>query len=63
MQREVIQLQKDLDKSEDDLKALQSVGQMIGEVLKRLDDERCMISFLFFIKSTIINFVFKNSHC
>lgn len=43
MQREVIQLQKDLDKSEDDLKALQSVGQMIGEVLKRLDDERFIV--------------------
>jgi 26S proteasome regulatory subunit T4 len=29
------------DKSEDDIKALQSVGQVIGEVLKQLDDERC----------------------
>jgi 26S proteasome regulatory subunit T4 len=33
---------KDHDKSEDDLKALQSVGQIIGEVLKQLDEERCM---------------------
>jgi 26S proteasome regulatory subunit T4 len=31
----------DYDKSEDDLKALQSVGQIIGEVLRQLDDERC----------------------
>lgn len=35
------QLKKDYEKSEDDLKALQSVGQIIGEVLKQLDDDRC----------------------
>ncbi len=29
------------DKTEDDLKALQSVGQIIGEVLRQLGDERC----------------------
>lgn len=34
-------LKRDYEKSEDDLKALQSVGQIIGEVLKQLDDERC----------------------
>lgn len=34
-------LEKDFDKSEDDIKALQSVGQIVGEVLKQLDDERC----------------------
>ena len=34
-------LEKDFDKSENDLKALQSVGQIIGEVLKQLDEERC----------------------
>lgn len=32
---------KEYDKTEDDLKALQSVGQIIGEVLKQLDEERC----------------------
>jgi 26S proteasome regulatory subunit T4 len=32
---------KDFDKTEDDLKALQSVGQIIGEVLRELDSERC----------------------
>jgi 26S proteasome regulatory subunit T4 len=36
------QLKKDYEKTEDDLKALQSVGQIIGEVLRQLDDERCM---------------------
>jgi 26S proteasome regulatory subunit T4 len=33
--------QKDYGVSEDNIKALQSVGQIIGEVLKQLDDERC----------------------
>jgi len=33
----------DFDKSEDDLKALQSVGQIMGEVLKELDDERFIV--------------------
>jgi len=34
------QLQKDYDKSEDDLKALQSVGQIVGEVLKQLTEDK-----------------------
>lgn len=34
-------LQRDYDTSEDNIKALQSVGQIIGEVLKQLDEERC----------------------
>ncbi len=37
-------LQKDFDTTEDNIKALQSVGQIIGEVLKQLDEERCEIS-------------------
>ncbi|GAA5850548.1 hypothetical protein JCM3766R1_002220 [Sporobolomyces carnicolor] len=36
-------LEKDFDKSEDDIKALQSVGQIVGEVLKQLDDERFIV--------------------
>ena len=32
---------KEFDKTEDDLKSLQSVGQIIGEVLRPLDNERC----------------------
>mmetsp|Transcript_31356 Transcript_31356/g.43503 ORF Transcript_31356/g.43503 Transcript_31356/m.43503 type:complete len:397 (+) Transcript_31356:123-1313(+) len=36
-------LKKDFDKTEDDLKALQSVGQIIGEVLRQLDDERFIV--------------------
>jgi 26S proteasome regulatory subunit T4 len=34
-------LEKNFDKTEDDIKALQSVGQIIGELLKQLDEERC----------------------
>ena len=34
-------LQKEFDHTEDNIKALQSVGQIIGEVLKQLDEERC----------------------
>lgn len=39
---EIKGLQKDFDHTEDNIKALQSVGQIIGEVLKQLDAERCM---------------------
>jgi len=35
-------LQREFETTEDNIKALQSVGQIIGEVLKQLDDERCM---------------------
>lgn len=34
-------LTKQYDKSENDLKALQSVGQIVGEVLKQLTEEKC----------------------
>ena len=36
-------MEKSYQKSEDDLKALQSVGQIIGELLRPLDEERCTI--------------------
>ena len=38
---EIKGLQREFDVSEDNIKALQSVGQIIGEVLKQLDEERC----------------------
>jgi 26S proteasome regulatory subunit T4 len=41
LRQEIKGLQKDFDHTEDNIKALQSVGQIIGEVLKQLDDERC----------------------
>lgn len=34
-------LDRQFNKSEDDIKALQSVGQIIGSVLKQLDEDRC----------------------
>lgn len=37
-------LQREFEISEDNIKALQSVGQIIGEVLKQLDEERCKLS-------------------
>lgn len=42
---------KEYAKTEDDLKSLQSVGQIIGEVLRPLDNERCKypLSWLIFI--------------
>lgn len=36
-------LVKKYDKTEDDIKSLQSVGQIIGEVLKQLDSERFIV--------------------
>jgi 26S proteasome regulatory subunit T4 len=36
-------LERKYDKSEDDLKAVQNVGQIIGEVLKKLDEERFIV--------------------
>ncbi|KAL5492119.1 RPT4 [Sanghuangporus weigelae] len=36
-------LEKDFGKTEDDIKAVQSVGQIIGEVMKQLDDERFIV--------------------
>ncbi|TMW56626.1 hypothetical protein Poli38472_006636 [Pythium oligandrum] len=36
-------LVKEYNKTEDDLKALQSVGQIIGEVLRQLDDDRFIV--------------------
>merc|ERR1719502_1612319 len=43
MREETKTLKKDYDKTEDDLKALQSVGQIIGEVLRQLDEERFIV--------------------
>lgn len=37
-------LEKEFNVTEENIKALQSVGQIIGEVLKQLDEERCRFS-------------------
>ncbi|KAJ2798757.1 26S proteasome subunit rpt4 [Coemansia guatemalensis] len=39
----VKRLETEYDKSEDDLKALQSAGQIIGEVFKQLDEDRFIV--------------------
>jgi len=39
----IVDLNKNFDKSEDHLKALQCTGQIIGEVLRQLDDERFIV--------------------
>ncbi|KIP04538.1 hypothetical protein PHLGIDRAFT_129460 [Phlebiopsis gigantea 11061_1 CR5-6] len=36
-------LEREFEKTEDDIKAIQSVGQIIAEVLKQLDDERFIV--------------------
>jgi 26S proteasome regulatory subunit T4 len=43
LRENVKQDRKEFDKTEDDLKALQSVGQIIGEVLRQLDSERLIV--------------------
>lgn len=40
------ELTKQFDKSENDLKALQSVGQIVGEVLKQLTEDKCKFTIL-----------------
>lgn len=39
---------KEYNKTEGDLKSLQCVGQIIGEVLRPLDNERCNTFFSYF---------------
>lgn len=43
MRVEAKKLNVDFEKTEDDLKALQSCGQIIGEVLKHLDEDRWIV--------------------
>eukprot|EP01026_Neomeris_dumetosa_P006123 TRINITY_DN11929_c0_g1_i13.p1 TRINITY_DN11929_c0_g1~~TRINITY_DN11929_c0_g1_i13.p1 ORF type:complete len:401 (-),score=57.92 TRINITY_DN11929_c0_g1_i13:221-1423(-) len=43
LQTENKDLKTDFNKTEDDLKSLQSVGQIIGEVLRQLDEERFIV--------------------
>lgn len=43
MRSDIKQLTKDVEKTEDDLKAVQNAGQMIAEVLKQLDTDRFIV--------------------
>lgn len=40
---ENIQLENDFTKTEDQIRAFQSYGQIVGEILKQIDDERFII--------------------
>ncbi|KAI2811441.1 26S protease regulatory subunit 10B [Blomia tropicalis] len=42
-------LNKQYEKSENDLKALQSVGQIVGEVLKQLTEDNCMFNVTYIV--------------
>ncbi len=59
MREENRKLEADFDKTEDDLKAIQNVGQIIGEVLKQIDEDKCKTQF-FFLCYTYKTFT---SHC
>lgn len=62
MREELRELSKDYDKSEDDLKALQSgVGQIVGEVLRQLTEEKCM-TFSLLIKPLSLSLSLFISH-
>ena len=50
-------MERKYQKSEDDIKALQSVGQIIGEVLKQIDDEKCNFCIINFLN--IFNILFS----
>jgi ATP-dependent 26S proteasome regulatory subunit len=43
LREDVKQLVSDYNRTEDDLKAIQSVGMLIGDVLKRMDDDRFIV--------------------
>ncbi|XP_042910945.1 26S proteasome regulatory subunit 10B-like [Parasteatoda tepidariorum] len=47
MREQLKEFNKLYEKSENDLKALQSVGQIVGEVLKQLTEEKCKNSAFF----------------
>ena len=48
MREKLQELEREEKKTEDDLKSLQTVGQMIGEVLKQLTEDKCQKYFFFF---------------
>ncbi|KAF4664392.1 26S proteasome regulatory subunit 10B A [Perkinsus olseni] len=43
LREQIKEVENDFETSEDHLKALQSVGQIVGEVLKQLDEERFIV--------------------
>uniref|UniRef100_F1MLV1 Proteasome 26S subunit, ATPase 6 n=1 Tax=Bos taurus TaxID=9913 RepID=F1MLV1_BOVIN len=53
LREQLKELTKQYEKSENDLKALQSVGQIVGEVLKQLTEEKCKCIRLLLDKSKL----------
>ncbi|VDM07102.1 unnamed protein product [Wuchereria bancrofti] len=43
LRKKEVEVQKEHDKSENDIKSLQSVGQIVGEVLKQLTEEKFIV--------------------
>ncbi|KHJ90758.1 hypothetical protein OESDEN_09388, partial [Oesophagostomum dentatum] len=43
LRKKEAEMQKSFDKSENDIKSLQSVGQIVGEVLKQLTEEKFIV--------------------
>ena len=54
------ELEKKYEKTEEDLKAVQSVGQIVAEVLKQLDDERCEFVFPLHFSSLLHSFLHED---
>lgn len=52
------ELTKQFDKSENDLKALQSVGQIVGEVLKQLTEDKCKFCMKLCCRDFLTSFFF-----
>lgn len=52
-------MQKDHDKSENDIKSLQSVGQIVGEVLKQLSEDKFIVKVR--RMSNLLNFETRKS--
>lgn len=55
------ELNAEYDKTEEDLKSLQSVGQIIGEVLRQLDEDRCAQFVTVELKESVIYENFSSS--
>lgn len=51
------------DKSENDLKALQSVGQIVGEVLKQLTEDKCKYDDVRLLLADLSKLYLFFSHC
>jgi hypothetical protein len=61
--RQCLKNSKDFTKTKDDLKSLQSVGQIIGVVLQPHDNECCKWKTISFVFSTVFQYVvFWNGH-